>query len=155
SRAKASPTSRPGRSRQRHAGTSTRRSAWDARTGSSAISRLVADPKNREEGLLRDLHRSHHFHALLAFLLLLEQLPLAGDVSSVALREHVLPFRLHGLARHDLPADRGLDTHVEHLLGDEAAQLVDEDAAGLLRALAMRDDRERVDDRAGHEDVEA
>src|SRR5207248_3246301 len=155
SRAKASPTSPPRRFRPRLAGRSTPRAAWGARTGSSAISCLVADPKHREERLLRDLHRPHHLHALLAFLLLLEQLALSGDVTAVALREHVLALRLHGLARDDLPADRGLDAHVEHLLRDEPAELVYEHSAGLWRALAVRDDREGVDDGARDEDVEA
>src|SRR5438045_7797405 len=85
SRAKASPTSPPRRFRPRPAGRSTPRAAWGARTGSSAISCLVADPKHREEGLLRDLHRPHHLHAHLAFLLLLLQLVLSGDVHAVAL----------------------------------------------------------------------
>src|SRR5205807_6067280 len=145
----------PRRFRPRPARRWTRRAAWGARTGSSAISCLVADPKHREEGLLRDLHRPHHLHALLAFLLLLEQLALSGDVTAVALREHVLALRFHGLARDDLPADRGLDAHVEHLLRDEAAELVHEDATGLLRAPAVGDDRERVDECSGDENVEA
>src|SRR5437870_3683094 len=155
SRATASPTSPTRRSRRRRAGRWTRRAAWDARTGSSVISRLVTDPKDGQEGLLRDLDRSHHLHALLALLLLLEELPLAGDVTAVALREHVLALRLHGLARDDLPADRGLNAHVEHLLRDEPAELVYEHSAGLWRALAVRDDREGVDDGARDEDVEA
>ena len=48
-------------------------------------------------------------HALLAGLLLLEQLALARDVAAVALREHVLAARLDRLARDDPCADRGLD----------------------------------------------
>jgi hypothetical protein len=40
-------------------------------------------------------------HALLAFLLLLEQLALARDVAAVALGEHVLAQRLDRLARDD------------------------------------------------------
>src|SRR5437667_12656988 len=155
SRATASPTSPTRRSRRRRAGRLTRRAAWDARTGSSAISRLVTDPKDCEEGLLRDLDRSHHLHALLAFLLLLEELSLARDVAAVALREHVLALRLHGLARDDLPPDRGLNAHVEHLLRDEAAELVHEHATGLLCAPPVGDDRKRVDKCSGNEDVEA
>src|SRR3989475_5132300 len=155
SRETASPTSPTRRSRRRRAGRWTRRAAWDARTGSSVISRLVTDPKDGQEGLLRDLDRPHHLHALLALLLLLEELPLAGDVSAVALREHVLALRFHGLARDDLPADRGLDAHVEHLLRDEAAELVHEDATGLLRAPAVGDDRKRVHECSGDENVEA
>src|SRR5438094_10282 len=155
SRATASPTSPTRRSRRRRVGRLTRRAAWDARTGSSAISRLVTDPKDGEEALLLDLDRSHHLHALLAFLLLLEELSLARDVAAVALREHVLALRLHGLARDDLPADRSLDANVEHLLRDEAAELVHEHATGLLCAPPVGDDRKRVDKCSGNEDVEA
>src|SRR5205814_9978513 len=96
SRAKASPTSPPRRFRPRLAGRSTLRAAWGARTGSSAISCLVADPEHREEGLLRALHRAHHLRALLALLLLLEQIALSGGVSAVAVGEHVLALRLDG-----------------------------------------------------------
>src|SRR5207245_8930470 len=116
---------------------------------------LVPDPQYRKKGLLWDLHGSHHLHPLLAFLLLLEKLALAGDVTAVALREHVLALCLHRLARDDLPADRRLDPDVEHLLGDESPQLGDEHSPRQLRPIPMSDDRERVDQAAGHEDVEA
>jgi hypothetical protein len=46
-----------------------------------------------------------HLHALLALLLLLEELALAGDVTAVALREHVLPHGADGLAGDDPGAD--------------------------------------------------
>src|SRR5688572_2010571 len=55
-----------------------------------------------QERFLRDLDRSHLFHALLSFLLLLEELALAGDVPAVTLGGDVLTKRLHGLARDDL-----------------------------------------------------
>src|SRR4029077_2432392 len=42
--------------------------------------------QHRQEPLLRNLDASDRFHALLARLLLLEQLPLACDVAAVALR---------------------------------------------------------------------
>src|SRR5262245_49327235 len=54
---------------------------------------LVVDAQHREEGLLRDVHGADPLHPLLAFLLLLEQLALARDVSAVALRDHVLAQR--------------------------------------------------------------
>src|SRR3712207_6875935 len=53
--------------------------------------------------------------ALLALLLLFEQLALAADVAAVALGEHVLTLGLDRLAGNDLRADRRLDRHVEHL----------------------------------------
>src|SRR5688500_3392226 len=46
--------------------------------------------QDRHEGLLRDVDAAHALHALLAFLLLLEQLPLAAHVAAVALGGHVL-----------------------------------------------------------------
>src|SRR2546428_4839350 len=98
------------------------RAASGARTGTWASSLFVLDPQHGEEGLLWDLDRSHHLHALLAFLLLLEELLLPRDVTAVALGEHILALRLHGLARDHLASDGGLDAHVEHLLGDELAQ---------------------------------
>jgi hypothetical protein len=45
------------------------------------------------------LDAADHLHALLALLLLLEQLALAGDVTAVALGEHVLADRADVLAR--------------------------------------------------------
>src|SRR6185503_16312066 len=62
---------------------------------------LLADLQYREKRLLRDLDLTHPFHALLAFLLLLEQFPLARDVAAIALRQDVLPQRLDRLARDD------------------------------------------------------
>src|SRR3979411_1921717 len=60
--------------------------------------------EHREERFLRDLDPADALHALLAFLLLFEQLPLAGDVAAIALREHVLAHRLDGLAGDDAAA---------------------------------------------------
>src|SRR5262249_45602200 len=58
-----------------------------------------------EERLLRNFDRPHLLHSLLARLLLLQQLPLSGDVAAVALGEDVLAQRLDGLARDDVRAD--------------------------------------------------
>src|SRR5467141_1999740 len=130
------------------------RAASGARTGTWVSSLLVLDPQHGEEGFLWDLDRPHHLHALLAFLLFLEELLLTRDVAAVALGEHVLALRLHGLARDDLAPDRGLDADVEHLLRDELAQLRHQDAADVRRLLAVDDDRERIHDRPRDEDVE-
>src|SRR5229473_7801219 len=59
----------------------------------SAISHLFAVRPHLEHGkkrFLRDLHLAHLLHALLAFLLLLEELALPRDVAPVAFGEHVL-----------------------------------------------------------------
>src|SRR5919112_1581987 len=68
-------------------------------------------------------------HPFLAFLLLLEQLPLARDVAAVALRQDVLPQRLHGFPRNHAAADRRLDRDLEHLARDQLAHLRRERAA--------------------------
>src|SRR6266568_4404980 len=86
--------------------------------------RLLVHPQDGQEGFLGDVHRPHPLHALLALLLLLEELALAGDVASVALGEDVLAEGLDGLAGDDPGADRGLDRHLEHLAGDHLAHLL-------------------------------
>jgi len=65
------------------------------------------------------------FIRLLARLLLLEQLALASDIAAVALREHVLPLRFHGLARDHARPDRSLDRDVEVLPGNLLPQALD------------------------------
>src|SRR5262245_60298052 len=59
-----------------------------------AVSAITPSPpslhlEEGEERLLGDVDAAHLLHALLAFLLLLEELPLARDVAAVALGEHV------------------------------------------------------------------
>src|SRR6185503_4067329 len=61
------------------------------------------------EGLLRHLDPADHLHPLLAFLLLLQQLPLASDVAAVTLRQDILADRPHGLPSDHPGTDRGLD----------------------------------------------
>src|SRR5438477_986680 len=93
---------------------------YSSRSGRSWPS---VDPQHGQECLLRNVHLPHALHALLAFLLLLEQLALARDVAAVALGDHVLPQGLDGLAGDDPAADGGLDRHLEHLARDELAHL--------------------------------
>ena len=54
-----------------------------------------------DERLLGDLDATDHLHALLALLLLLEQLPLTADVTAVALGEHILAEGADRLAGDD------------------------------------------------------
>src|SRR6185312_43314 len=100
--------------------------------------------QNCEERLLRDLDRSDLLHALLAFLLLLEQFALARDVATVALGEHVLAQRLDTRARDDLAAECSLDRHLEELARNEILELVGDLAAPLVRLVAMDDHGERI-----------
>src|SRR5688500_3810103 len=77
----------------------------------------------RQECFLRNLDGSYLLHALLARLLLLQQLALARDVTAVALCQHVLAQRLDRLARDDVRTDRRLYRHVEHLTRDQLPHL--------------------------------
>src|SRR5207253_7636769 len=113
---------RAGRRRRRRAGTRRRSPASGARTRRGSR-RSVARAQDGEERLLRDLDLADHLHALLAGLLLLQELALARDVAAVALGDDVLAQRLDRLARDDLPADRGLDRNVELLARDEPTEL--------------------------------
>src|SRR5512142_471310 len=75
----------------------------------------IVEGQHGKERFLRDLDRPNTLHELLDFLLLLEELALAGDVAAVALRKHVLAHGPHRLARDDIRADRRLDGDLEHL----------------------------------------
>src|ERR1700694_2389460 len=101
--------------------------------------------EHRHESLLRDFDRTHPLHSSLAFLLLLQQLALAGDVTPVALGEHILSHCRDRLARDYLAADRSLERNHEHLSWNDRLQLLHELPALRLRLAAMHDKRERVD----------
>ena len=58
-----------------------------------------------QKGFLRDFDFADALHALLAFLLLFEQLALPRDVAAIAFREHVLPECLDAFARDDAAPD--------------------------------------------------
>src|SRR3954453_17793274 len=74
---------------------------------------LVAVVEDREERLLRDLDVADLLHPLLAFLLFLQELALAGDVAAVALGGHVLAQGRDRLAGDHAAADGGLDGDLE------------------------------------------
>ena len=111
-------------------------------------------PEHREERLLRDLDGTDPLHPLLAFLLLLEQLPLARDVATVALGEDVLAHRPHGFAGDDVRADRRLDRDLEHLAGDQLLEPLGQDPPDRLGLVAVDDEREGIDGLAVDEDVD-
>src|SRR5688572_29555574 len=119
-----------------------------------SLAAWLVDLEDRQEGLLRDLDGPHLLHALLALLLLLEELALPADVAAVALREHVLPQRLHRLAGDDLLADGRLDRDLEQLPRDQVLQLVRDLPAPLVRLVAVNDDAEGVDRVAVDQHVE-
>src|SRR5438046_483721 len=127
------------------------------RSSARASSALLPLPnvEHGEERLLRHLDRADLLHPFLSRLLLLEQLALAADVAAVALREDVLPPRLHRLPRDHSRPDRSLDRDVEHLARDLRAELVDEQAAAVVREITVDDQREGVDGLAADQHVDA
>ena len=46
--------------------------------------------QHRHEGLLRHIHLTHGLHSLLTLGLLLQQFLLAGDITAIALGQHIL-----------------------------------------------------------------
>src|SRR5262245_31030748 len=119
-----------------------------------SCSAVAIELEDRQEGLLRDLDPPDLLHPLLPGLLLLEQLPLAGDVPAVELRRDVLAERLHRLPGEHPRAHRRLDRDVEELAGDRPLKPLDERPAGRVGGVAVDDQRQRVDPVAGEEDVE-
>ena len=65
------------------------------------------------EGLTGQGNAAQLTHLLFAFLLLFQQLLLAGDIAAVALGQHVLAQSLDGLPGDDLAADGRLDGNLE------------------------------------------
>src|SRR5271170_945965 len=98
-----------------------------------------------DEGLLRDVDLAELAHALLAFLLLVQQLALAGRVAAIALGGDVLAEGAHGFPGDDLAADRGLDRNLEHVRRDQLLELLHHGAAAVLGAGAVNQHGERVD----------
>ena len=96
------------------------------------------------EGGLGNFHLADLAHALLAGLLLLEQLALTGDVAAVAFSRHVLAHLAHGFARDDLGADGGLDGDVELLARDQLLELLANLTAELVGVVLVNEGRQRV-----------
>ena len=84
-------------------------------------------------------------HALLALLLLLQQLAFTAHVATVTLGQHVLPERLDRRAGDDLPTDGCLDRHVEHLPRDQFLHFLHQLAALVGGVVAVDDQGEGVD----------
>src|SRR5699024_2668362 len=80
---------------------------------------LAPGGQGSDEGLLRHRDGTDVLHALLTFLLLLQQLALTRNVTAVTLGEDVLAQRADVLTRDDLRADGSLDRHLELLARDQ------------------------------------
>src|SRR5262249_22063803 len=98
-----------------------------------------------QEGFLWNLDVSHLFHTFLALFLLLQQLPLAGDVAAVAFCRDIFAQRFYGCASNHPRADRGLDGHLEHLLRNQFLELDAQIAPALVGTVAMNNGGERID----------
>src|SRR5438132_3832058 len=130
-------------------------------TRTTAVSATVAirrayliKAQHRHERFLRDLDRPHALHPLLAFLLLLQQLALAGHVAAVTLCQDVLSLRRDRLAGDHLTADGSLDRHLIELAGDDRLQLLHQFPALDLGLAAMRDQGQGIHRLARHQYVE-
>src|SRR3972149_2278642 len=78
-------------------------------------SSLFIHRQHSKECFLRYLHAPDLLHALLPFLLLLEQLALAREFAAVTFGKAILPHGDDRLACNHFAADRRLDRHLEHL----------------------------------------
>src|SRR6266849_8950536 len=85
--------------------------------------------QRRNERLLRNVHLAELAHALLAFLLLLQELALARHVAAIALGGDVLAEGAHGLAGDDFSAARRLVRNLEHVRRDQLFELLHPGAA--------------------------
>ncbi len=115
---------------------------------------IVAERKHGEERLLRHFDRADALHALLSFFLLFEEFAFAGDVTAVALGEHVLAHGFHGGSADNLSADGSLDGDVELLARNEVLELHADGVRVGVRLVAVDNDGEGVDRVAVQEDVE-
>src|SRR5438552_10223773 len=136
-----------------------RAGAWASR-GAGASGRVSVSfigrsaLEDRQERLLRHLDLADLLHALLALLLILEQLALARDVAAVALGGDILAHGLDGLARDDAAPDGGLDGDLVELPRDDAAELFRQRLALLVGLVAVGDHAQRVHGVAVEQDVE-
>ena len=84
----------------------------------------LVELEHGKEGFLRHLHIAYLLHALLAFLLLLEQFSLTAHVSTVTFGGNVLANLLHGLAGNDLGTDGRLDSDIKLLSRNELLEFL-------------------------------
>lgn len=93
-------------------------------------------------------------HALLAFLLLLEELALTRDVAAVALGCHVLAHGLDGLPGYDFGSDGRLDGYVKLLARYQFLEFFAHAASESHGIVGMRESRQGIYTLAVEEDVE-
>src|SRR5207237_10469623 len=91
------------------------------------------------ERLLRDVDLPDALHALLSFLLLLQQFAFASNIAAVAFRGHVFSQGGNALARNNFSTDRRLDRHLIKLPWDHFLQLCRELTSPALREVFGHD----------------
>src|ERR1700728_1063464 len=134
------------------------RTPWPARLSSwlflaAFVSRGVGGQCG-DERLLRHVDAADGLHPLFAFLLLLQQFALAGDVTAVALGQHVFADRANILARNNFGPDRGLYRHLELLAWDELFESGGHLVAVCRGPILVHDGAERVDGLTLQQDVD-
>ena len=105
---------------------------------------LFVQLENCHKGFGGQLHSTQGTHFLLAFLLLLQQLLLSGDVAAVALGQHVLSHGLDGLPGDDLAADGCLDRDLKQLAGNVLLQLFADLPGPAVRLFPVNDEAQGV-----------
>src|SRR5690606_13602360 len=80
--------------------------------------------QHRHKGLLRHLYVAYLTHTLLAFLLLLQQLSLSGDIPTIAFGQYVFTHRFHCFPGDNLTSDSRLNCNFKHLSWHEFLQLL-------------------------------
>src|SRR5690606_6712902 len=111
-------------------------------TGATPVARsiAVAGTQHAQKRLLWDLDAAELLHPLLAFFLLFEQLPLAGDVTAVALGGDVLAEGADRFASDHFAVNRRLQRNLELVAGDFLFELLAQSptAAGARRTVNDR-----------------
>ena len=102
----------------------------------------LIDAEHGQESFLGDIHAADALHPLLAFLLLLDELALPGDVAAVALGDDVLALGADGLSGDHPRAHGGLEHHFEELAGDELLHLLGQHLAAGVGLVPVDDERE-------------
>src|SRR3546814_10799140 len=111
----------------------------------SSICIFLIQFQHRHEGRLRDFHVADLAHALLPFLLFLQQLTFTGDIATIPLRRYVLAQGTDVLAGDDLRTDGGLDGYFKLLPRQQLFELLAYFLAEVVRIAPVDERRQRID----------
>src|SRR5262249_40885575 len=110
--------------------------------------------QNRQERFLRDFDLADLLHAFLTGGLLGPQFALAGDVAAVALGRHVLLDGSDGLASNNPAADGRLNSDLEQMPINFAAEFLYELTATALGKTTMNNRGQGIHTLARHQNVQ-